>query len=104
MSAKLLLPLVLGLLALNGAAFATPAQTSFDNCIGPLPDSSATRSMALPPADLSGGSSDAIPVLSLDLNRPRLIMDVSFLAQETLVGPSSDFGAGVMLTFKTGAP
>ena len=48
----------------------------------------------------TGDFSDTLPLFTMRLSRPDLSMDIAFLAQETVVGPNSVDGAGVMLTFK----
>jgi hypothetical protein len=107
MKAKFLLPLVLGLLAFSmptWAESAAPAGAVIDNsnALAPYgPDAQSIASLSdFPGRDFS----DTIPLFTLYLSRPNLTMGIAFLAQETVVGPNSVDGAGVMLTFKAANP
>jgi len=105
MKAKFLLPLVLGLLAsgtLTWAESAAPTLTLTDNSSALASNGSDARSIASVPDFSSGDFSDTLPLFTMRLGRSDL--DIGFLAQETVVGPNSLDGAGVMLTFKAGQP
>jgi len=43
-------------------------------------------------------------MFTLSLNQSKLTMGMAFLAEETLVGPNSVNGTGLMLTFKAFHP
>jgi hypothetical protein len=107
MKAEFLLPLVLGLLAFGmptWADSAVPAGALTDNSNALAPDNQNAQSIASAP-DFNGGDfSDTLPLFTMRLSRFNLSMDIGFLAQETVVGPNSLDGVGMMLTFKAGQP
>ena len=107
MKAKFLLPLALGLLAFNMPTWAestAPAGAVIDNSNARVPSGPDAQSIASLPVFLTGEFSDTIPLFTLYLSRPNLTMGIAFLAQETVVGPNSVDGAGMMLTFKAANP
>jgi hypothetical protein len=106
MNTKCLFPLALGILIFAAPSWAssrTPMPSPAATSIAPGSPLPVFRSSASPETlaveELTGSASDALPVLSLQLKRVDLGIDL--LVQQTSVGPASiDTGVGLMLSFK----